>query len=229
MTLIFKGKTKDVYDLHDGTYFIRFKDDATGRDGVFDPGENQVGLTIDGMGMCSLRMTEYFFTKIAETGLPTHLVSVDMENSGIVVKPAKNFGKIGGGLEFICRFRAAGSFVRRYAAYAHEGQPLDALVEITLKDDERGDPPINKETLLQLGLMNEEEFTTLVSYTKKIAYLIEDDLSDRDLELGDIKLEFGRLSDGKIVLIDEISGGCMKVYRDGRLLAPLELGGVLEV
>ena len=224
MKLVYKGKTKDFYDLENGTFMLKFKDDATGKDGVFDPGENQVGLTIDGLGMASLRLTDYFFRKISAAGIPTHFISANIEQAEMVVMQAKNFGEVGKGLEVICRFRATGGFMRRYGAYAKEGQPLDALVEVTLKDDERGDPLINQDALVALGLMTSKEYETIVSYTRKIAVIIKDDLAGKGLELYDMKVEFGRLDEsGEIALMDEISAGCLRVYKNGTIVSPLEL------
>ena len=67
--LVYKGKTKDVFALNNGNYLLKFKDDCTGKDGVFDPGENSVGLTIDGVGDVNLRMSVYFFEKVNAAGI----------------------------------------------------------------------------------------------------------------------------------------------------------------
>ena len=112
MELKYKGKTKDVYALEDGNFLLKFKDDVTGVDGVFDPGANTVGLTMEGAGRAGLRLTKFFFEKLNEKGI----------------------------------------------------------------------------------------------------------------ELYDIKFEFGRVgTDKQIVLIDEISGGNMRAYKDGEYIEPLEL------
>lgn len=219
MELVAKGKTKDIYRLENGDYRLLFKDDVTGEDGVFDPGANQVGLSIEGMGRAGLRLSEYFFRKIQAAGIPTHYVSSDVDSATMVVLPATVFGK---GLEVICRFRAVGSFMRRYGDYAAEGQPLDAFVEVTLKDDNRGDPPITKDALSMLGILSEQEYEELKALTQKISRLIKDDLATYGLELYDLKLEFGRI-DGKVHLIDEVSGGNMRVYKDGKIVEPLDL------
>ena len=219
MKLVYEGKTKNVYDPGDGTYVLKFKDDATGEDGVFDPGSNTVGLTIEGMGRGGLRLTEFFFEKINAAGFPTHFVSADIDKAEMTVKPAAQFGK---GLEVICRYRAVGSFLRRYGAYAQEGMMLDALVEVTLKDDERGDPPITRDMLDMLGILSNDEYDTLKELTKKISGVIKAALADKGMELYDIKLEFGRV-DGSVVLIDEVSAGNMRVYKDGDIVGPLDL------
>ena len=72
--LVYTGKTKDVFEMPNGHYLLKFKDDVTGKDGVFDPGENSIGLTIEGVGDINLRMTEYFFNKINEAGIKTHFI-----------------------------------------------------------------------------------------------------------------------------------------------------------
>jgi phosphoribosylaminoimidazole-succinocarboxamide synthase len=220
MKLVYEGKTKDVYKLEDGNVLLKFKDDVTGEDGVFDPGANTVGLTIEGAGQSGLRMTKFFFEKLAEKKIPTHYIDADIENVTMTVKQATVFGK---GLEVICRFRAVGSFLRRYGAYCEEGQPLDSFVEVTIKDDDRSDPPISKDALAQLGILTNEEYDVLEPLTKEISSVVKVELAAKGLELYDIKLEFGRDAEGNVMLIDEISGGNMRVYKDGVYIAPLEL------
>jgi phosphoribosylaminoimidazole-succinocarboxamide synthase len=148
--LIYKGKTKDVYQLNDGNYLLKFKDDVTGANGVFDPGANSVEMRIDGAGRSGLRITKMFFELLQSGGIPTHYISADIEKAEMTVKPAVVFGK--GGIEMICRYRATGSFLRRYGAYIGEGAPLNAFVEATIKDDERQDPPASEDALEMLGI-----------------------------------------------------------------------------
>ena len=221
MNIVYSGKTKDVYALDNGNYLLKFKDDVTGTDGVFDPGANTVGLTIEGAGKAGLRLTKFFFEKLNEMGIPTHYVDADIDNASMTVLPAKVFGK---GVEVICRYRAVGSFLKRYGMYATEGQELDAYVEVTLKDDDRNDPLIIYEALEMLGIMTKEEYKTLIELTKKIGLVVKEELAKKDLELYDIKFEFGRVgSDDHIALIDEISGGNMRAYKEGKYVEPLKL------
>lgn len=225
MNLTYQGKTKDVYKLDNGDVLLKFKDDVTGENGVFDPGANTVGLTIEGAGKAGLRMTTYFFQKLMEKEIPTHFIDSNIEESTMTVKEAKVFGK---GLEVICRFKAVGSFLRRYGAYCEEGQPLDAFVEVTIKDDERQDPPISKQALSMLSILSEEEYEILQTLTKQISQLVKEDLAIKGLDLYDIKLEFGRdAKTNEIILIDEISGGNMRVYKDGQYIEPLALERLL--
>lgn len=200
---------------------LQFKDDVTGENGVFDPGANTVGLTIEGAGRSGLRMTKHFFEVLNAAGIQTHYISADVAQATMTVREAKVFGK---GLEIICRYRAVGSFLRRYGAYCESGQQLDAFVEITIKDDERGDPTISADALQMLGILSLQEYDVLTAETKKICSIIKDELAKKGLELYDIKLEFGRDGEtGGIMLIDEISGGNMRVYKNGSYITPLEL------
>lgn len=221
MTLKYQGKTKDVYSLSNNQVLLKFKDDVTGENGVFDPGANTVGLTIDGAGRSGLKMTKHFFEVLAEKQVETHYVSADLEDVSMVVKEATPFGK---GLEVICRYRAVGSFFRRYGMYCTEGMPLDSFVEVTIKDDERCDPTISDDALEMLGILSKEEYSILKERTKQICQIIKDELATKNLELYDIKLEFGRdKATNEIILIDEISGGNMRVYKDNVYIAPLDL------
>jgi phosphoribosylaminoimidazole-succinocarboxamide synthase len=221
---VYEGKTKSVYELDDGNLMLKFKDDATGENGKFDPGANTVALSIEGLGKSDVGLSKFFFEKIEKAGIPTHYVSADVENATMIVKPAKVIGK---GLEVICRFRAVGSFRRRYGDYCTEGQPLDAFVEVTLKDDGRGDPPITKDALEILGLLNGNDYEDLKSLTKKIAKIVKDEIAKKGMELYDIKFEFGKSKDGKVMLIDEISGGNMRVYKNGKQVEPMELAKLM--
>lgn len=221
MKLIYTGKTKNVYAMEDGNYLLKFKDDVTGTNGVFDPGSNAVGLTIEGVGKAGLRLTKYFYEKLNALGIPTHYIDADIEAGTMTVKKAAVFGK---GLEFVCRYKAVGSFLRRYGKYAEEGQDLDAFVEVTLKDDERDDPPITEDALEMLGILSKDEYKVLKSLTQEIAEVIKNELAQKGLELYDIKFEFGRTGeDNHITLIDEISGGNMRAYKNGSAVAPLEI------
>ena len=220
MKKVYTGKTKDVFALDNGNYLLKFKDDCTGKDGVFDPGENTVGLTIDGVGDVNLRMSVYFFEKLKQAGIKTHYVSADLENTTMEVLPATVFGK---GLEVICRYKAVGSFLRRYSDYIEEGADLDAYVEMTFKNDEKGDPLVTKDGLIALGVMSDEQYETTKEMTQKITKIVADDLKEKGLVLYDIKFEFGFCGNDEVVLIDEIASGNMRVYKDGEYIDPMTL------
>ena len=221
--LVYTGKTKNVYALKNGNYLLKFKDDCTGKDGVFDPGENSVGLTIEGVGDVNLRMSVYFFEKINAAGIRTHFISADLKETTMEVLPAKVFGH---GLEVICRYKAVGSFLRRYGEYVEEGADLPAYVEMTFKNDEKGDPLVTKDGLIVLGVMTGEQYDEIKDMTQKITRIVADELAARGLELYDIKFEYGYDSDGKVMLIDEIASGNMRVYKNGSYIDPMTLSGL---
>ena len=218
--LVYTGKTKNVYALDNGNYLLKFKDDCTGKDGVFDPGENSVGLTIDGVGDVNLRMSIYFFEKVNAAGIRTHFVSADLKETTMEVLPAKVFGH---GLEVICRHKAVGSFLRRYGEYVEEGADLPAYVEMTFKNDEKGDPLVTRDGLIVLGVMTGEQYDEIKDMTQKITKIVADEMAARGLELYDIKFEYGYDADGKVMLIDEIASGNMRVYKDGKYIDPMTL------
>lgn len=220
MVKVYQGKTKDVYKLDNGNYMLKFKDDCTGEDGVFDPGSNLVGLTIDGIGRANLEVSIRYFELLKNAGIKTHYVSANLDNSEMEVLPATVFGK---GLEVICRLVATGSFIRRYGDYIKDGTPLEGgYVETTLKDDDRGDPLITSEALAALGIMNPELFDSMKKQTLYITNLVAQDLKKKGLDLWDIKFEFG-YNNGEVILIDEIASGNMRVYKDGVIVPPVEL------
>ena len=223
LKLLYTGKTKNVYALENGNCLLKFKDDCTGKDGVFDPGENSVGLTIEGVGDVNLRMSIYFFEKINAAGIRTHYVSADLNNTTMEVLPAKVFGK---GLEVICRYKAVGSFYRRYSDYCELGQDLPAYVETTFKNDEKGDPLVTKDALVDLGVMTAQQYDDLKDMTQRITKIVADDLKEKGLDMYDIKFEFGYDAEGNVMLIDEIASGNMRVYKDGEYIDPMTLNGL---
>lgn len=220
MKKLYTGKTKDVFVSNDGSYHLIFKDDVTGENGVFDPGANAVGFAIKGMGIRNLKVSTMFFKALEEAGIKTHFIGADFDKGIMDVKPAKPLGK---GLEIICRYRAVGSFLRRYGLYVSEGDKLDGYVEVTLKDDDRGDPLITMEGLEALGILTHSQFKKIKEDTLKITKIISGQLNKKGIELYDIKLEFGESNDGQIILIDEISSGNMRAYKNEKALDPIEL------
>ena len=220
MKLVYTGKTKNVFELENGNYLLKFKDDCTGKDGVFDPGENSIGLTIAGVGLINLRMTEYFFEKINAQGIKTHFVKANMDDVTMEVLPAKVFGH---GLEVICRYKAVGSFFRRYGEYIESASDLPEYVEMTFKNDEKGDPLVTKDALIALNIMTGKQYDDIKEMTKKITRIVADDLKAKGLDLYDIKFEFGYDANGDVMLIDEIASGNMRVYKNGEYIEPMTL------
>ena len=226
MKKLYTGKTKDVYELENGNVLLKFKDDCTGKDGVFDPGENAVGLTIEGIGKANLQTSVDYFEHCKQAGIKTHYVSANVEDATMEVLPAENFGKAqgGNGLEVICRLVATGSFIRRYGEYIKDGTPLEGgYVECTFKNDEKGDPLVTGEGLAALGIMTPAMFESMKEQTLKITKVVADDLKTIGLDLWDIKFEFGYAKSGEVILIDEIASGNMRVYKDGTIVNPVDL------
>ena len=220
MKKLYEGKTKDVYELENGNVLLKFKDDCTGKDGVFDPGENSVGLTIEGIGKANLETSVYYFELLKKAGVKTHYVSADVESATMEVLPGKVFGH---GLEVICRLVATGSFIRRYGEYIEDGTPLPGgYVECTFKNDAKGDPLVTSEGLAALGVMSQELFNSMKEQTLKITKVVADDLKSIGLDLWDIKFEFG-YNNGEVILIDEIASGNMRVYKGDKIVNPVEL------
>ena len=174
MELVYTGKTKNVYALENGNYLLKFKDDCTGKDGKFDPGENSVGLTIEGVGRVNLQMSVYFFEKLKEAGIKTHYVSADLDACTMEVLPARVFGH---GLEVICRRKAVGSFIRRYGDYIESGADLPCYVETTFKDDAKGDPLVTKDALVALGVMTDGQYDSLKEQTQRITMIVQDEMA----------------------------------------------------
>lgn len=221
MKKIYEGKTKNVYELENGNVLLEFKDDCTGKDGVFDPGENQVGLKIEGIGRSNLETSIHFFEILKKEGIKTHYVSANVEKATMEVLPAKVFGH---GLEVVCRLVATGSFIRRYGEYIKNGTKLEGgYVECTFKNDALGDPLVTKDALVALNVMTPEMYDSIKEQTLKITKVVADDLKKIGLDLWDIKFEFGYAKNGEVILIDEIASGNMRVYKGNEIVNPVEL------
>lgn len=224
MKKLYEGKTKNVYALENGNVLLEFKDDCTGKDGVFDPGENQVGLKIEGIGRSNLETSIHFFEILKKQGIKTHYVSANVEKATMEVLPAKVFGH---GLEVVCRLVATGSFIRRYGEYIENGTKIPGgYVECTFKNDALGDPLVTKDGLITLGIMSGEMYDSIKEQTLKITKVVADDLKTMGLDLWDIKFEFG-YNNNEVILIDEIASGNMRVYKDGKIVNPVDLTKII--
>lgn len=225
MKQIYVGKTKDVYETMTGDIVLKFKDDVTGTEGTFDPGADTVGLTMDGAGQAALKLSTFFFEKLNEQGYSTHFISANIAEKTMTVKKVE---MLGDGLEFICRFKAIGSFYARYKSLCEKEQDLDALVEITIKDDDKGDPLITADTLIALDIVTEDEYLSLKKQTQAISLYIKETFQKKGLELYDLKLEFGRDQEtSELLLIDEISGGNMRVFKNNESISPITLAEII--
>ena len=208
------GKTKDLVVNNDGTCTFTFKDDACGEDGVFNPGANEVGLKIDGMGRASLLLTQHFFPILKAAGIPVHFISADV-NKGTMIGQHLTILPV----EFIWRSKAWGSFCKMYGV--EQGLKLDGLVEATLKDDSLGDPRINKEACIAIGKLSEEQYDACDKYTRLIGTILYKEMEKYGYELIDFKVEFGVNSKGELLLADEMSGGIWRILENGKSVDPI--------
>lgn len=189
---LYEGKAKKVFATEDPEkYIVDYKDDATAFNG-------EKKGTIMGKGVINNRVTNHLMKMLEKEGVPTHFVEEISDRETIVKKVTIV------PLEVIIRNIAAGSFSKRYGV--EEGRVLEQpSLEFSLKDDALGDPLINSYHVLALGLATKEELDTIASYSFKVNEVLKKYLLGLDIELVDFKLEFGKLSDGTIVLADEIS------------------------
>ncbi|WP_042701972.1 MULTISPECIES: phosphoribosylaminoimidazolesuccinocarboxamide synthase [Thermococcus] len=218
MRLIYRGKTKDVYE--DGDFLIfYFKDSLLGFNGEEDTGGNEVVGEREGKGSAVLKQAEFFFKLLEKNGIKTHFVERIDKRRAKFLKTERI------PLEVIYRFKAYGSFLRRYGEIIKPLQELD-IVEFTLKSDALGDPLICEEAIEKLGIASRKEIEEMKKTTRKVAQILGEFFRNKGLEILDFKLEFGRRKGGLLV-IDEISGDTMRVKKDGRVLKQEELLGVI--
>lgn len=189
---VYEGKAKKVFKTDDPELFIvDYKDDATAFNG-------QKKGTIHGKGVINNRVTNYLMKMLEEKGIPTHFVKELSDRETLVRKVTIV------PLEVIVRNIAAGSMSKRLGVA--EGTKLACpVLEFSYKNDELGDPMINDYHALALNLATKEEIETIKDLTFKINEILIDYFKGIGIELVDFKLEFGRTSDGKIILADEIS------------------------
>ena len=189
---LYEGKAKKVFATDDPECsLVDYKDDATAFNG-------EKKGTILGKGVINNRVTNHLMQMLEKEGVPTHFVKEISERETIVKKVTIV------PLEVIIRNIAAGSFSKRFGV--EEGTVLkQPSLEYSYKDDALGDPMINDYHILALGLATREELATIAGYAFKVNEVLKKYLLNFDIELVDFKLEFGKLSDGTIVLADEIS------------------------
>lgn len=218
MKLVYRGKTKDVYEDTPQTLRLVFTDRVTKNDaGEIDPGGNTVAEeTAPGQGEACLLMSSTIFNELNEKKIVrTHMISCDLAALSMTVSKATMFTP---GLEWVARWVCTGSFLRRYGMVpgVHDGMRLATPVfEITLKDDAAGDPPIVPSALVALGIVEAKAMEKLVDCNAKTMQAIQEMFTARGLDLWDIKIEWGLDADGNPVLIDEISAGCCRAFNAG--------------
>ncbi|HAN20365.1 MAG: phosphoribosylaminoimidazolesuccinocarboxamide synthase [Clostridiales bacterium GWF2_36_10] len=189
---LYEGKAKKVYstDVNE-VYIVSYKDDATAFNG-------EKKGTIIGKGVINNRVTNHLMKMLETKGIPTHFVE-QLSDRETAVKKVTIVP-----LEVIVRNIAAGSLSKRLGL--PEGTKLaKTVLEYSYKDDALGDPMINEYHIAALNLATEAELKTIADYSFKINKILSEYLHDLKIELIDFKLEFGKTSDGTIILADEIS------------------------
>lgn len=206
MKKLYNGKTKDVLsDEGTGEVYLFFKDDATGENGVFDPGSNTVGGSVEGKGKVGLTITQYFFEIMERNNIPTHYLGADLEK-GLMKVRSLTVPK----LEFVLRYFTAGSMCRRFTL--EEGIPFEPpYLEVTLKDDEQGDPLISERLCIMKGLLSEGQFDEGLDILTKVGAVLREELAKLGLKLIDLKIEIGYDENGKMYVVDEITPDIWRV------------------
>ncbi|MBN2274292.1 MAG: hypothetical protein JXR41_07575 [Bacteroidales bacterium] len=228
--LVYRGKSKDVYDITEGPYAGKYRfvftDRATGYiengKAVFDPGYDVVVGEIPGKGAIACRFATRFFKLLKEKGIPSHYIDTITDNE-MIVEPAFPLSmpaaspEFSGSaellnLEWTWRNNATGSFWRRYP-FVRPCKNIHKVVEAWTKGD--SDILITLEALEETGAMSKDEINRSVELVKDIAEIVSQEFASRDLHVIDGKFELGRLKygDGKIVIIDEISPDVLRVCR----------------
>ena len=206
MDTIYNGKTKTVLkDSKTGDYFLLFKDSATGENGFFDPGFNTVGGSVPGKGKVGLTVSKYFFELMEKNGIPTHYLGADIEKCLMKVRPV-TVPK----LEFVLRYFTAGSMCRRFSL--DQGIPFEPpYLEVTLKDDDQGDPLISERICILKGLLTKGQYQKGLDILVKAGEVLRPELARLGLKLIDFKLEFGFDEKGNIYIADEITPDIWRV------------------
>ncbi len=218
---LYEGKAKKVYATEDpGLLIVSYKDDATAFNGV------KRG-TISGKGIINNRMSNLLMARLEKAGIPTHVVK-ELSDRETLVKKVRIVP-----LEVIVRNLSAGSFSKRYGV--EEGIRFsEPTVEYSYKNDELGDPLINSDCALALGLASREELAQIRQYALAVNRELSAFWKSCGVTLVDFKLEFGRLPDGTVILADEISPDTCRLWdsETGKKLDKdrfrRDLGGVEE-
>ena len=196
---LYEGKAKKVYATNDPeVVIVSYKDDATAFNGL------KKG-TITGKGAINNRMTNNLMRRLEEKGVPTHYVE-ELNDRETAVKKVSIVP-----LEVIVRNISAGSFAKRYGV--EEGIVFDEpTFEFSYKNDDLGDPLLNTSHALALKLATREEISLIRKYTMMVNDLLKGFMKEIGIDLVDFKLEFGKTSDGTIVLADEISPDTCRLW-----------------
>ncbi len=211
MKTLYTGKTKDVLlDEETNVVSLLFKDSMTGENGVFDPGSNTVGGSVEGKGKIGLAISKYFFELMEKNGIPTHYINADVDK-GLMQVRNLTVPK----LEFVLRYFTAGSMCRRFTL--EEGIVFDPpYAEVTLKDDIQGDPLISERICLMKGLLKEGQYDEAQSIVLRVGEVLKKELAGLGLTLIDFKIEIGYDENGKMYVADEITPDIWRVWDENK-------------
>ena len=206
MKVVYDGKTKTVLlDEGSGDLYLLFKDDATGENGVFDPGSNTVGGSVAGKGKIGLAISKFYFELMEKNGVPTHYLGADVEK-GLMKVRKLDVPK----LEFVLRYFTAGSMCRRFSL--ETGIAFEPpYLEVTLKDDDQGDPLVSERLCILKGLLKEGEYDRTLEILVRAGAVLRKALDDIGLKLIDFKMEFGFDENRDIFIVDEITPDIWRV------------------
>ncbi|MGL5440512.1 MAG: phosphoribosylaminoimidazolesuccinocarboxamide synthase [Filifactoraceae bacterium] len=199
MEMVYEGKAKQVFLTEkENEYLIRYKDDAT----AFNGAKKDV---IEGKGELNLAITTIIFEMLEESNINTHYINT-LNEKDMLVKKVEIIP-----LEVIIRNVSAGSICERLGL--DEGRTfIEPIFEICYKNDSLGDPLINDDHAVALGLIKRDELTYIKSETLKINLLLIEFFKKVGLRLIDFKIEFGKDNEGKIILADEISPDTCRLW-----------------
>lgn len=196
---LYEGKAKKVFKTSDDAlYMVEYKDDATAFNG-------EKRGTIEGKGVINNKMSAMLFKELEKQGIETHLVEF-VDDTHQLVKRVEIVP-----LEVIARNVIAGSLSKRVGRPEGEVLP-QPILEFSYKNDDLGDPMINRFHATALGLATDEEIDNIIAQALKINELLQTIFDKANLVLVDFKLEFGRTPDGKIILADEISPDTCRLW-----------------
>lgn len=199
LDMLYEGKAKKVYKTDvDNVYIVDYKDDATAFNG-------QKKGTIVGKGVVNNLMSNFMFKMLEKEGIPTHFID-DLSDRETVVKKVEILP-----LEVIVRNIAAGSFSKKLAI-AEGTKLLCPTLEFSYKDDALGDPMINDYYAIAIGAATREDIERITELTFKINEIMCNYFLTVGIELVDFKIEFGKTTDGEIVLADEISPDTCRLW-----------------
>ena len=206
MKELYNGKTKRVLlDETTGVVNLFFKDSATGENGVFDPGSNSVGGSVEGKGKVGLEVSKYFFELLEKNGIPTQYIDSDIEQNLMQVR-SLTVPK----LEFVLRYYTAGSMCRRFDL--EEGIEFNPpYTEVTLKSDEQGDPLISERLCLMKGILKEGQYQEALDILVRVGEVLKEELAKMNLKLIDFKIEVGYDETGKMYVADEVTPDIWRV------------------